>query len=111
MGNAGSDLVDTPAKKTEKSNSSTKSTAESQKRPKPSPEADEVETSSKKKARTGNKTKSQKDRRKENTNLMKWLESGNHIKLYDINKDEEHYTIEVSHTFYHVILTPFCSEK
>ena len=111
MGNAGSDLVDTPAKKTEKSISSTKSTAESQKRPKPSPEADEVETSSKKKARTSNKTKSQKERRDENTNLMKWLESGNFIKLYDINKDEEHYTIEVSHTFYHVMLTPFCLAK
>ena len=49
------------------------------------------------------------ERREENTRCMKFLQDGKFIKLYDINKEDEHYIIEVLHTMFYCILTSFCA--
>ena len=53
--------------------------------------------------------KDMEERRKEYTRTMRHLEDGKFIKLYDINKEDEHYIIKVLHTMFYCTLTSFCA--
>ena len=72
-------------------------------------EGDKKLRQEKKKARIAEEEKDLEERREENTRCMKFLEDGKFIKLYDINKEDEHYIIEVLHTMFYCILTSFCA--